>query len=113
MAEYIKLVITRKFKEREAVSVVSKFELGTITIGRASDNDVSARLSIISRKHGTITYENKTLSYEDHSRNGTVVNGKMKHKEKVKISQGSTLLVDYKGEQLKIDVLKVKTGWFG
>ena len=60
----------------------------TITLGRV-DCDIILSDSNISRKHATISLVNGQYVYNDISKNGTVINGKMYNNEKVVIAPGT------------------------
>lgn len=64
-----------------------------ITIGRDSRNDVhiDEQWDTVSNRHGEISYENGKLTFEDHSSNGTVINGQKVHNTSVGIYPGDSI----------------------
>lgn len=61
-------------------SFASRLNLGDLTIGRATDNDVSLALDTISRKHARLSVGTRGVIVTDlDSRNGTFVNRKRIH----------------------------------
>lgn len=62
----------------------------TITIGRV-DCDIIISDSNISRKHATISLVNGQYVYNDISKNGTTINGKVYQNEKVVITPGTPI----------------------
>lgn len=62
----------------------------TITIGRV-DCDIIISDSSISRKHATISLVNGQYVYNDISKNGTTINGRVYQNEKVVITPGTPI----------------------
>ena len=62
----------------------------TITIGRV-ECDIIISDSSISRKHATISLVNGQYVYNDISKNGTTINGRVYQNEKVVITPGTPI----------------------
>jgi pSer/pThr/pTyr-binding forkhead associated (FHA) protein len=84
-------MITLKIIEGPVEGEVFEIEKDQIEIGRASDSDVVIADSTISAHHATIKHQNAEYVIEDHSTNGTLVNGKavqtatLSHEDKIRI----------------------------
>ena len=64
-----------------------------ITIGRNSQNTivVDGRYNTVSGNHATITENNGVLTLQDHSTNGTYINGQYIHNQSVTVRQGDVI----------------------
>ena len=67
----------------------------TITIGRV-DCDIIISDSSISRKHATISLVNGQYVYNDISKNGTTINGRVYQNEKVVVTPGTPIYLSNK-----------------
>ncbi len=67
----------------------------TITIGRI-DCDIIISDNSISRKHATISLVNGQYVYNDVSKNGTTINGRIYQNEKVVVSPGTPIYLSNK-----------------
>jgi len=67
--------------------------MATITIGRSPQNTivVDSSYSTVSSNHATITDNGGTLTLQDHSTNGTYVNGQHVHNQSISIRQGDKI----------------------
>ena len=64
----------------------------TITIGR-SGCDIVLQDANISRKHATVSLVDGQYVYQDMSKNGTVINGRIYHNEKIVLSPGTPVFL--------------------
>ena len=67
--------------------------MATITIGRSPQNTivVDSSYSTVSSNHATITDNGGVLTLQDHSTNGTYINGQHIHNQSVTIRQGDKI----------------------
>lgn len=67
--------------------------MATITIGRSPQNTivVDSSYSTVSSNHATITDNGGILTLQDHSTNGTYVNGQHIHNQSISIRQGDRI----------------------
>lgn len=77
-----------------------------ITIGRNPQSTivVDAKYNTVSGNHATITRNGETLTLEDHSTNGSYVNGVKYHNGSVQIHMGDNVTL---GQQYSLDLNKV------
>lgn len=77
-----------------------------ITIGRNPQSTivVDAKYNTVSGNHATITRNGNTLTLEDHSTNGTYVNGVKCHNGSVQIRMGDSVTL---GQQYPLDISEV------
>jgi pSer/pThr/pTyr-binding forkhead associated (FHA) protein len=84
-------MITLKIIEGPVEGKVFELDKEQIEIGRTSDNDVVIPDRAISSHHSTIKHQNGEYVIEDHSTNGTLVNGKtvqtatLSHEDEIRI----------------------------
>lgn len=65
----------------------------TITIGRSSKCDIIIPDSSISRIHAEISRNGNEFVYHDMGKNGSTINGRIIHNEKIIIAPGTTILL--------------------
>ncbi len=80
--------------------------MNTITIGRSLDNTIpiSAQYPTVSGHHITIAQTNGQLYLQDHSTNGSYVNGKFVHNQQVAIRPNDTIML---GREYRLDMVTV------
>lgn len=69
--------------------------MNSLTLGRDPESGlvVSEAFPRVSNNHATLEIENGGLTLTDHSSNGTVVNGRLVHHEKVALKNGDQILL--------------------
>ncbi len=80
--------------------------MNTITIGRSPENTISvgSNYATVSGHHVTITQANGQLYLQDHSTNGSYVNGKFVHNQQVAIRPNDTITL---GREYRLDMSAV------
>ncbi len=83
-----------------------------ITIGRNPQNTivVNAQYNTVSGSHATISRNGNTLTFEDHSTNGSYVNGQKVHHSSITIQQGDIITLGHQYTLNMNDVLRYMGG---